>query len=201
MVVSDSHKFIFLAIPKIGSSTLKTLLTEFGWKTPQSWDGSHMTPIQALRHPWMRIYMWDEYFKFCFVRNPWDRYVASFLFLETSHINSGSPLYNSFEGYINCGGYEGMHQYEFLLDHVNKYTMDFVGKFETFNASIKTLFNQLKLLEPTKIPNQNSHQYPGRKHYTEYYTEQWMIDTVAEREKLVIEKFGYKFGEDGDNWR
>jgi len=177
------------------------MLTKFGWKTPQTIDGSHMIPIQIIRLPQVGIHKWNQYFKFCFVRNPWDRYVSSFLFLQKAHEEEGTPPYHTFEQYINSGGYEGMHQYEFLFDHINNYGMNFIGQFETFNDSVKILYDKLNLPKFNNIPHQNKHVYPNRKHYTEYYTEQWMIDAVAQREHVVIAKFNYKFGEDGNKWR
>jgi hypothetical protein len=112
-------------------------------------------------------------------------------------------VYGSLENYIASGGYQGQHQHEFLLTRRGSNAMDWVGKFENIEHDTYALFAYLKLPPPQTVHHSNnSNAKKGeRKHYTEYYTKQWMIDVVAEREDFVINEFGYKFGEDGDRWR
>ena len=47
-----------------------------------------------------------------------------------------------------------------------------------------------------EYPTSNQHKKTEHKHYSHYYTEQWMIDLVAEKHRDYIEYFGYKFERD-----
>jgi hypothetical protein len=209
MILSDKHKFIFLATPKTGSGTLHVLLSNHGWRSPIDVYANHLTADAARRLPrMMGNVKWEKYKKACFIRNPWDRYVALWLFIDPWRKQHKLPPHGSFVNYILNGGYDGQHQDEFLCHRDGSFTMDFVGKFEKIEEDIRRLFEFLKLPLPHKILHVNDFNFHlttknenKRKHYTEYYTEQWMIDAVAKREKVVIDKFGYKFGEDGDRWR
>jgi len=211
MIISDSHKFIFISNPKTGTSTINTHLSSYGWRTPNAYnDGQeHLLPMYAALHFKVGIEKWNTYFKICFTRNPWDRLVSSFLFLNKVHPLWNLPIYSNFEDYlltakdvhIHQYNYDGMYQKYYLFDSNGTLIIDFVGRFETLTQDIIELHKQLKLPIPSQKHHTNRHEYAGRKHYTEYYTEQWMIDTVAEREKLVIEMFGYEYGKDGDRWK
>ncbi len=71
MLVSDSRKLVFIHIQKTGGITVHKLLRE------------HIPDLHTIlaRHAFASRGMeeldnWDEYFKFAFVRNPWDRLVS-----------------------------------------------------------------------------------------------------------------------------
>jgi len=71
MLVSHSHKLVFVHIQKTGGQTVSKVLkknildlTRFRRK--------HEFAVQAAE----ALEGWDEYFKFAFVRNPWDRLVS-----------------------------------------------------------------------------------------------------------------------------
>jgi hypothetical protein len=199
MIVSDEHKFLFFSIPRTGSGTLQNKLVNFGWRSGNAAPDNHLTAEQMKAHPAIGNRKFRDYRNVCFVRNPWDRYVSLFLWINNHHRRTGQPLYDGLGGYIKSGGLEGQHQHEFLHNANGRYIIDFAGRFETYEESIRNLleFLGLPLSFSEGLCNANPNNNKGRVHYSEYYTEQWMIDAVAEREHKMIERFGYKFGEDG----
>lgn len=58
--------------------------------------------------------------------------------------------------------------------------------------SHKHKFITIDITSIPKLKHSNKSSY--KKPYTKYYTQE-LIDIVAEKEKWVIERFGYKFGE------
>ena len=77
MIISHKHKFVFLQTTKTGSSSIYVTLKE-KYKTVN--PENHLNAVQAKRFFDEKKYNWDEYFKFAFVRNPWDRYVSAYYY-------------------------------------------------------------------------------------------------------------------------
>jgi hypothetical protein len=202
MIVSDQHKFLYLSIPKTASGVTQDWFQRFGWCPSRMAPTNHLTIDQMIKHPRVGIDRWNSYKKTVFRRNPWDRYVSLFLWIRT--INSRHPNRNqfpTFADYVGSGGETGQHQRDFIFNKEGKVIVDFVGCFETLKDSMDEMADFLGLQRPTHIGHTNLNSNKNRVHYSKYYTEQWMIDAVAERERFLIDAYGYKFGEDGERWR
>lgn len=89
MIVSHKHKFIFFCNPKTGSSSMEKTLEpfqegqEFNRGIKQFLNAKHSVPLFPNQHTpplllksWLPQEIWDSYFKFVFVRNPWDWVVS-----------------------------------------------------------------------------------------------------------------------------
>jgi hypothetical protein len=203
VIVSDDHKFIFLAIPKTASGVCQDFLQHFGWVTRREAEFNHLTADQVIAKVGRK--KWDEYRKMVFIRNPWDRYVSLFLWVRRYNRQkkrrATAVQYEVFADYVNSGGEHGQHQRDFVFDSTGKVIVDYVGRFEHLYEDICGAARLIGQPPPEAIGHTNKNANNGRVHYTEYYTEQWMIDAVAERERFLIETFGYKYGEDGERWR
>ena len=100
MLISDSHQFIFLRMRKVASTSMRQILRPLCIPTPQGklaylksrarleWNyqqyvfRAHDNIVSAQRR--MPRQDFDSYFKFAFVRNPWERLVSEYEFLLTS---------------------------------------------------------------------------------------------------------------------
>ncbi len=200
MLVSDSHKLVFVHIQKTGGVTVHGLLRE---RIPD------LRNIVA-RHEFARRGMaelddWDEYFKFAFVRNPWDRLVSWYT-MVTTFDKAGNELWryvhdnsSTFEEFIhNCTGEvkirKGVYysfaynQLDYVTDEHGNLLVDFIGQLENFDEDIQEVFRRIGL-ELETVPH---HNRSGHRHYSTFYTpETEMI--VRERFKRDIEYFGYEF--------
>ena len=79
MIVSHKHKFVFVKIPKTAGETLVTALREYiEWDLVAPPRGNH----EKLKEIKGKLDSWEEYFKFTFVRNPWDLRVSRFFYLR-----------------------------------------------------------------------------------------------------------------------
>jgi len=122
----------------------------------------------------------DEYFKFTFTRNPWDR-TASYYFYQ-------------FKGTVSFKEFcieQKDSQYNWLkCETSNKIGTDFVGKIENGQKDFDLVCSKLRI--PTQqLPHENKTKH---KHYTEYY-DQETRQIIAEKYAKDIEYFGYKFGD------
>lgn len=96
MIVSSLHKFIFVAIPKTGTHAIRRALRQH--MGPQDLEqvglfvqrSLPVPELAALGHghitlqqvrPFMRPEDFDAFFKFAFVRNPFDRFVSYCAFM------------------------------------------------------------------------------------------------------------------------
>ncbi len=154
---------------------------------------------------------WDEYFKFSFIRNPWERMVSmgkSFPGHYNVKINDGKldvsgykkkfgfPLTVEYDRRFSqrfLGGNVSPRNpdkhsegtvYENILDEKN----DFIGRFENLQTDFDFVCDKLGISKH-QLPHSNKTRH---KHYSEYYSG----DTkkmVAKRYARDIEYFGYEF--------
>ena len=137
----------------------------------------------------------DDNFKFCIVRNPWDRYVSQWHW----GLKYGGVLGNDFEDYINrlisgksflnhkSHPHFSMNQIEWAMDINNQIDCDYFGRFETMNESWNFIFDKLKLDIKMIHMHGTSHD-----HYSTYYTTE-LRDKIHEYALKDIEYFNYKF--------
>ena len=195
----DENKCIFVRIPK--SASMSVTMTLFG-----NISGGH----NSIRD-YQIIFSkknFENYFKFAFVRNPWDRVFSAYNFLKRGGINEGDRIWSSenlesvidFEDFVTNylrkpSIQKHIHfipQYEFLISYNNKLAIDFLGFFENikndFNYVKKKLSKNNSILEHINKTNSNE----KKKDYTDFYSDE-MKDIVEEIYKKDIELFGYNF--------
>ena len=133
---------------------------------------------------------YDDYFKFAFVRNPWDRVVSWFGFGKKVHRDDLNIKNETFDNFIlnksksHRWGGDNQHQHNFTN------CCDFIGRFENLQEDFNTICGKIGIPQQ-KLPHQNKSKH---KYYTEYYDEKTK-QIVAEVFAKDIEHFGYKFGE------
>jgi len=82
MILSHTHKFIFLCNGKTGTSSIESVLQPYqeGEEFEVGVDGLYTpkhVPPATLRSQ-LGPSIWDDYFTFTFVRNPWDWFVSQY---------------------------------------------------------------------------------------------------------------------------
>ena len=127
---------------------------------------------------------WDEYFKFAFVRNPWD--------LLVSWYNYDKRGYRKFKKYIlNKAWYEPKHLFKGCFDRISdnngNIIVDFVGRFENIREDFQYVCKQIGI--EADLPHKNKGK---RGDYRKYYNSA-MAEVVEQEFAKDIEVFGYKF--------
>lgn len=173
MAISITHKCIFVHVPKTGGTTIENHLGMTGKVRDLDmriqYNGINAAwrhlPAITLREIYPEIY--ESYYKFSFVRNPYDRVVSEYLWKKgrEARINkiprvkiiSGfskwmKRLYETQSTDKNCT------QYKFLHDDSGNLLVNDVFVFEKFEDELQRLFKKLNV-SPTEHIHANKSRY------------------------------------------
>lgn len=200
-IVSSKYRFIFIHIPKTGGTSLAEPSFQGGKGVLSGVLGEHdyarAGHIRAVGLKQRMGGQWDNYFKFAFVRNPWDRMVSLYHYFlqnpekQASDIGKRIAACSDFTDF--CSRLDELEldphfdeQISYLIDFQGNMLVDYVGRYETLDRDYKDICARLGL-PVMSLPHyrQSSHH-----HYLQYYDEQ-AIDAVARRYKNDIAVFNY----------
>lgn len=164
MVISHRHRFVYSVIPKCGSATIRTSLASYfdeGWPVNDRLpEHATLAQITALRPEVI------PYFKFSFVRNPYDRLYSGYLQDQRAAERSKKwrvkrPLFEggcSFKRYLldYVAHADTINDWQWIcftpmteFTHVGSIcVMDFIGRAETLDADLATLSTLLHIDVP-----------------------------------------------------
>lgn len=182
-MISHKHKFIFIHIPRTGGTSIEKLLGnkyQFKRKHESLFSLEEKVDISA-------------FFKFSFIRNPWDIAISKYFAPYYSKINalSNNSLLYFLNNYFPSPNESG----DLFHDYFNPSKMDFIGRFETREKNLDYISSKIKIkLDPKfSVKSKEMQKKRSKKHYTEYYDDETK-SIVAEKYAKDIEYFGYKFG-------
>lgn len=217
MLISHSHRFIFFHVAKTGGMSVRDTLL------PYTQEPEHFKIHRPLPHkngkpnPFYTVWealllharaseaqrelpteLFQNYFKFAFVRNPWDWQVSMYHFIlnEPTHIRySQVAALGSFARYLDWvvstpSPYPkgaAKHQHEAITDGEGRLLVDFVGHYETLEQDFAQVCHEVGVVAHLPHLNRSSHRP-----YWTYYNEETQ-QTVAEHFARDIEMFGYAF--------
>ena len=173
---------------------METSWTEFGGRTNRIKAALYLLrPEERRRETGCRQF--ESYFKFGFVRNPWDRVVS--LYERTEALQLRNEM--SFEQFVDWIQYSSAtcvhssphrYQLDWFVDANGDLLADFIGRFERLDEDWAFVAQKLGVEE--KLPHRREN--PRMRHYAEYYTPRTR-DIIAAKFKIDIERFGYEFAE------
>ena len=135
----------------------------------------------------------ESYFKFGFVRNPWDRVVSLYERREALELKA-QMTFDQFADWIQYSSSTCIHssphryQLDWFVDPNGKMLADFIGRFERLQEDWAFVAKKLGLSET--LPHARAN--PRTRHYSEYYTPRTRR-LIEEKFKVDIETFGYQF--------
>jgi len=143
--------------------------------------------------------MWDDYYKFTFVRNPYDKFISSCKHCINNNCTQDYYLINNFiKNKDNIKDSDYWHtfitQYDNLVSKTNKLEFDYIGRFENFNKEfIDILFKiGIKQIKHKDFIIHNVKLNPTyNEEYCYYYTNK-LIKFVNEFFKEDFLYFNYK---------
>jgi Sulfotransferase family len=212
-VICHQYKCIFVEVPKTASSSIRAILGK-AWKPHLNlWQIKNQMETHWTRYGGRKnrilasLYLllpeerrreigrkqFETYFKFGFVRNPWDRVVSLY------ERNEGLQLKDkmTFEQFVDWIKYSSStcihssphrYQLDWFVDPHGNLLADFIGRFEKLEEDWIFVAQKLGITE--KLPHRRAN--PRARHYTEYYTPRTR-DVIATRFKVDIDQFGYEF--------
>ena len=188
-MINHQHKFLFIHVPRTGGSSIEY---QFDYKEGQE-QNKHWN-LNGWKN-YLNSEDFDSYFKFTFVRNPWDilisKYVTSWYSLKGRGSSIGYKSGKTLKYFLDH--YEPVaHEHgDGLLDYFDPKQMDFIARFENRNKDLEYISNKIGF---NIDANTKRRDHRHKKHYTEYYDDETR-EIVAEKYARDIEYFGYKFGE------
>lgn len=175
---------IFIHIPKTGGISIKNYLRNYLFL--DSLRKSHAPYKDYVATLGSSIV---DYYSFAFVRNPWDRLVSSFFFLQEYRNQcdfSFSFFVKSSLKHSRAHNPYYFPQTDFLQPASG---ISFIGRFEQFARDFEIVCNHLNVdYQELPISNPSNHE-----HYTHYYDNETR-DIVARIYFRDIKSFGYEFG-------
>ena len=208
MILSDSHRFIFIHVPKTAGRSIEHVLEpyhylpslknrlkrRFGLFFPIAPAGPFYYHIKARQ---LRLEIgadkFDSYFKFAFVRNPFDWLVSLYFYTIQTPQHVSHRQFKKMKDFEECIEWMTTHgtflQKDYICDENNQPLVDFIGRYENLQADLQIIEKKLN------IPILVKHHFnptQRQKDYKSYYTTA-MKDKVYRAYKADIELFGYEF--------
>ena len=207
MIISHSKKFIFIHNYKVAGTSVQGSLKKYGNQSFLRSGIPDMIMLALGKYP--RIFssqfdghirakdlrknipseVFDNYFKFGFVRNPWDWQVSLYTYmmkLESHHQHQLVKAMKDFDEYIDWRVHKDLNlQKDFFYDG-DTCIVDFIGKMETMNTDFNTVLGRLGI--ESKLPHLNKSRDDNN--FLKYYSQK-SLDMVYEAFRSDVELFGY----------
>ncbi len=210
-MISHDKKCIFIHIPKCGGTSIEDVIwpMNLGRSEQDLWMGfitkfenkyqtgglQHLLGWQIRKEVGSDIF--NSYYKFTFVRNPWDRTVSQFAYMQQRPDLMeflGMNLDTEFKSYLELiclkKHVQWTPQVQFFLDQDGSVLVDRIGRLEDFNQDSSEIFADLGLNSNILPSHANRSK---RKSFSFYYSDQESIEMVADIYALDIDFLGYQF--------
>lgn len=215
-VISYTNEFIFFHIPKAGGTSVLGKLQQNYKQDPNSCPNAQNPNLEVFcrekgivwpNHAraqdiqeFLGVEKFEKFFKFCFVRNPWDRMVSLYHYARETGIRrtkerglklnafQQNVVENSFSDWILTGKL-GPPQTSWFLSARGQLLVDFIGRLERIDEDLQKLSKILDIDFSTNLHKANTTK---RESYQNYYNDTTR-QIIAEKFAKEIELFGYEF--------
>ena len=188
LTISHHNRFVWFRVAKVGTRTVMRHLR-------------HSDLVLDVQHPGFIRYMpkhYRDYFKFAFVRNPWDRLVSCWkdkvvggnLFRFDNQEILRMQNFEQFVGFVESQDLNTADRHlrlqSALIDHEN---LDFLGRMENFEQDLGVVLERLGI-NGGRIGRRNASN--DRRPYQRYYTAE-LAKRVGRIYAPDTDRFGYSF--------
>jgi chondroitin 4-sulfotransferase 11 len=202
MIINHQHRFLFVHIQKTGGTSVTEALGQLEGSQQLGYGHSMISSVEAS--------LYDGYFVFCFVRNPFERLVSWWNMMLHKGVHNDFSRYllsrsSSFSEFLDCTEiiYEenplerwtdqpypksiAFNQLDYITVGDGRLALNFIGRFECLEADFRRASDAIgvKLV----LPHSNAFE---RGHYRDYYGP---VETEKVRRlyKRDLDHFGYDF--------
>ncbi len=213
MIISHTQRYIFFAIPKTGTHAIRRALRPHLDKHGQEQVGLFVSKslpwpeIAAIKHghitaqqirPVLGADAFDAYFKFAFVRNPFDRFVSYCAFMARSNgLFAANPRSHMRAILTQTQPFDHIlfrPQSEFVTDANGRLMVDYIGRVENLQADYDCICDRIGVPRSAlERVNESSHR-----DYRDYYDPE-LISLVTNLYRADLELFDYAFDRDAAN--
>lgn len=217
-LISHHDKCVFVHIPKCAGQSIETFFLDrigLDWERrsplllrPNDVPAlgpprlAHLKAHQYVQNRWMTQAQFDEYFKFAFVRNPWDRIASFYRYLGyDGRCSFPRFVLKHLPEQIEKKNWFLCPQVEYVYDTDGKLLVDFVGRFEALANDFTLVgghvgapdarlphINDSRKSRPSPMPWFRRRALPYRDMY-----DSRSIEVVAGMYEADIEAFDYSF--------
>ena len=189
LTLSHSHEFVWFRVSKVGTRTILHELNKAG----VGMEESH----QRLIHYKGGAY--SNYYKFAFVRNPWDRLVSAWSnkVVDSNAFGLECNLraeLQSFEEFVCYIGKLDLSRSDIhirpQIHAIDLQNIDFVGRYESYEEHVRHVFSELQL--PLVELSRRNNSKGKKRGYREYYTDH-LAEKVGDLYSADVEQFNYEF--------
>jgi len=204
LVVSDKHRYVFVELPRTGSSAIRRALI-------QRYDGRAVLHKHATYEEFLKIASEEQkrYFVFSCIRNPLDDAVSLYFKLKTNHKNkfqpggTREPIFRTMirrlqgkAGFDNRTSFPEFFLKSYKLPYdqwssLSHHRFDYVIRFENLSDDFRATLERLALPRGPSLPLHNRTSGKSRD-FLSYYT-----PATVERAKCVfgpyMKQWGYEF--------
>ncbi|HEY9544629.1 MAG TPA: sulfotransferase family 2 domain-containing protein [Solimonas sp.] len=216
MLLSNRYQFLFVHIAKTGGTSMRAALKRLLWRDPLyylQWPchrldhlSGHRIAAKLPRHcraiaaqEMIPHEIYQQLFKFAFVRNPWDWQVSCFhhLLREKPEALRGIDRFDAYlemkldakRPYANNLDTTRWPQIEHLTNLRGELIVDHIGRYESLQDDFNLICDRIGIARVT-LPH---HRKSARKSdYRQYYDDR-TAERVARVYQRDIDTFGYRF--------
>jgi len=165
MFINHKHKFIFIHIPKNAGTSIRNSFDIQGYDKKVVRRKYPHYPCSSIKE-YCGIEVWDSFYKFAIVRNPYERMVSYYHFHKSPQYKYKSKAVNySFSDWLRKGLDSNltMTQNQYLDEEINQ-----VGRLETLQDDFNLFCDSIG------IPSYNLPKYNVSKHehWETYYSDE-----------------------------
>lgn len=218
MLISYTHRFLFVHIAKTGGTSIRAALRRYRWGWPytgalllcdlmsQMTRPRHILGIKFPRHAkalaaqeMLPRAFYDSLFKFTVVRNPWDLQVSSYHHLRREHprLLDGVSTFEAFlerkldpeRGREDLLDISQELQSDYVVDLRGNLIIDYIARYERLEDDFTEICGRIGISRPY-LPRLR--RAKTRKAYRDYYTASSRT-LVAKHYAADLDRFGYSF--------
>jgi len=156
-MIDHKHKCIFIHIPRCGGTSIEIAMCGKNWFNVER-STKHLIASTA-----KKIYKpyWNDYFKFSFVRNPWDRMVSLAKYPNCYKVNLNNEKLVGINEYLTkFPEIEVDNRSESRNDtfhpvknsvylNILNVELDFIGRFENLNEDFEFIYKSIGDIPPS----------------------------------------------------
>jgi hypothetical protein len=206
MLLSVSHRFIMIHVNKAAGTSMLRALGPLGTNPPRDRLSRMKNKLHLTRDYRRKFFpthttakdarkalppeVFDEFFKFAFVRNPWDWLLSTYHYLcntPTHRHHRRVAAMGSFAEYVDFEIARGVRSQSAFVCDGDEVIVDYVGRFETIDEDFASVCRRVGADVSLPHVNRTTHN-----DYREYYDDR-LAATVGEHWKQDVALFGYGF--------
>ncbi|MGK7953936.1 MAG: sulfotransferase family 2 domain-containing protein [Crocosphaera sp.] len=143
---------------------------------------NHMSASRVKRGIGSKI--WYSYYKFCFVRNPWDKAISRY-YWDMKKRGVTKTLDESLQQHNPNDNFE-------IYTMKNRLAVDYVGRYETLMQDLEKICQKLNIPFDRWMPNAKGNSRSDKRHYSEVLNQE-QREFIRRRCQNEINLFGYEF--------